>query len=216
MRDLPQNCQRLPVRPWADPLVDQVGYDPRSRYVERFWLGILGPSATWFVRYLADGLDASPDGFDLEVTTCALTIGLGHPWGPNGAFVRTIRRCSKFTLMRVRRGPVLEVRRRLAPLTQRQIGRLPQVLRDEHARWVDDAPTNAEVAALRERGRRLALSLLELGEDAAATTEQLLTWRFPPALAAESTDWALNRVARTVSSSGTVPASQPTPSVPVR
>jgi hypothetical protein len=190
VRDLPQNCSHLPVRPWPDPIVEHVGYDARSNYVERFWLGILGPSATWFLRYIADQFD---------VEACALTIGLGHPWGANGAFSRTLRRCAKFSLLRLRRGPVLEVRRRIAPLTQRQIGRLPDALREEHARWVDDSPTNAELAALRERARRLALSLLELGEDATVTEQQLLTWRFPPTLAAEATRWATDRTAHRVS-----------------
>ena len=29
---------------WHDPLIDQLGHDPRSRYAELFWLGVLGPS----------------------------------------------------------------------------------------------------------------------------------------------------------------------------
>jgi hypothetical protein len=33
----------LTVRPWPDPLIDTLGYDPRSRYVETFWLPTLGP-----------------------------------------------------------------------------------------------------------------------------------------------------------------------------
>lgn len=33
----------LHVRPWADTVVDRLGHDPRSAYVEAFWLGILGP-----------------------------------------------------------------------------------------------------------------------------------------------------------------------------
>jgi hypothetical protein len=36
------------VRPWPDPVIDAVGLDPRSAYVERFWLGILRP-ATFLV-----------------------------------------------------------------------------------------------------------------------------------------------------------------------
>ena len=43
---LPPDCDRLLVRPWVDPVLEQVGYDPRSPYVERFWLGTLGPSST--------------------------------------------------------------------------------------------------------------------------------------------------------------------------
>ena len=34
----------LHIRRWHDPLIDELGHDARSRYVERFWLGILGPS----------------------------------------------------------------------------------------------------------------------------------------------------------------------------
>ncbi len=42
----------LPVRPWPDGVIDALGHDPRSLYVERFWLGILGPSTTWLLRFL--------------------------------------------------------------------------------------------------------------------------------------------------------------------
>lgn len=30
----------LPVRPWPDSVIDALGHDPRSAYVERFWLVI--------------------------------------------------------------------------------------------------------------------------------------------------------------------------------
>ncbi len=33
----------LTVKPWPDALIDTLGYDPRSRYVETFWLPTLGP-----------------------------------------------------------------------------------------------------------------------------------------------------------------------------
>ena len=36
----------LHVLRWHDSLIDRLGHDSRSRYVERFWLGILGPSTT--------------------------------------------------------------------------------------------------------------------------------------------------------------------------
>ena len=34
----------LSVRAWTDVVIDEVGHDVRSAYVERFWLSILGPS----------------------------------------------------------------------------------------------------------------------------------------------------------------------------
>ena len=45
----------LMVVPWHDPVVDPVGFDVRSTYVELFWLNILGPSATWALRRLVHG-----------------------------------------------------------------------------------------------------------------------------------------------------------------
>ncbi len=42
----------LTVQPWPDPVIDAVGHEVRSPYVERFWLGLLGPSSTWLLRRL--------------------------------------------------------------------------------------------------------------------------------------------------------------------
>ena len=51
----------LAVLPWADPVIDPIGHDPRSRYVELFWLGVLGPTATTMLDFpLAGAL--TPDG----------------------------------------------------------------------------------------------------------------------------------------------------------
>ena len=47
--------QTLTIRPWADPVIDRVGHDPRSSYVEQFWLAILGPSTTWLLRRRTSG-----------------------------------------------------------------------------------------------------------------------------------------------------------------
>ena len=43
----------LPIVPWVDPVIDSLGFDPRSTYVETFWLGILGPSTTLLLRRIA-------------------------------------------------------------------------------------------------------------------------------------------------------------------
>ena len=34
------------VEPWPDPVIDELGHDPRSAYVETFWLPVLGPTTT--------------------------------------------------------------------------------------------------------------------------------------------------------------------------
>src|SRR3989475_13177036 len=75
----PLSGDTLHVRPWPDPVIDAVGHDPRSTYVERFWLGVVGPSTTWLLRRMATGLEASPAGFDLRLEDTARALGLGGP-----------------------------------------------------------------------------------------------------------------------------------------
>jgi hypothetical protein len=36
----------LMVISWPDDVIDQLGHEPHSGYVERYWLGVLGPTAT--------------------------------------------------------------------------------------------------------------------------------------------------------------------------
>lgn len=195
---LPPESDRMLVRPWVDPVLDQVGYDPRSPYVERFWLGILGPSATWFVRYVADQFDRHPTEFTLDLKDCATAIGIGGNRRPTGHLPRTLARCCEFRVARLVNRHMIEVRPRLAPLTQRQLGRLSEGQRADHERWMADAPHAAHNEVLTERARRLALSLLELGEDVESTERQLERWRFPAELARGAIDWALERGRRTV------------------
>ena len=45
---------------WDDPALDAIGHDPRSAYVERFWLPLLGPSTTFLIRRITAALEASP------------------------------------------------------------------------------------------------------------------------------------------------------------
>ena len=44
--DRPREQCAIRVLPWPDPVIDSLGFDPRTAYVERFWLGVLGPTST--------------------------------------------------------------------------------------------------------------------------------------------------------------------------
>lgn len=181
------------VRPWEDQELERIGFDPRSPYVERFWLGIIGPSTTWLLRRLAAGFDASPDGFDLSFSETARALGLGERGGRNSPFFRTVNRMVQFELARSNGPGELQVMRRLPPLTRRQAARLSPALQEAHERWLAESLSVPPAEAARRRSRQLALSLLELGEDAEAVERQLLRWRYHPALARESMCWAMER-----------------------
>ncbi len=186
----------LPVRPWPDPVIDALGHDPRSAYVERFWLGILGPSTTWLVRHMANRLDATPEGFDLDLAATAAALGLGARGGRHSPFMRALSRCCQFDVAEARPDGMLAVRRKLPPLTRRQILRLPPELVAAHQAWQETELQLPAHEQQRRRSRRLALSLLELGEDVAAAEHQLARWKFHPALCQESAAWAAERHAQ--------------------
>ena len=181
----------LEVRPWPDAILDTLGHDPRSWYVEQFWLGILGPTTTWLIRRLVASLDEHPEGTAIEVRDLSRSLGLGRRSGPNGPLDRCIERAVFFEVARCDEDGALAVRRRLPPLTRRQVVRLPGSLQLAHQQWQESRPGAAE--AVRRRARQLALSLLELGEDVDTTERQLLRWRYHPALAHESAQWAWDR-----------------------
>jgi hypothetical protein len=125
----------LTIRPWADEVIDQLGFDPRSSYVERFWLGILGPSTTWLLRRIATGFDDRPDGFELPLAETARSLGLGDRGGRHSPFLRSVNRTIQFGMATAIGTGELLVRRRIPPLARRQIERLPPHLLEGHARW---------------------------------------------------------------------------------
>ena len=199
---------------WSDPVIDDLGHDPRSRYVERFWLPVLGPSTVWFLRRLADQFDAEPEGFDLDLVETARALGVGMRGGKHSPMLRTVDRACRFGASRMIGTTGLAVRRRLAPLTRAQVERLPASLQREHTDAVRRPRTDQTFDNLRTRARSLALSMLELGEDDPSIERQLHRWRFHPAMASDALRWAHGTHN---GGSGTVaPAGTGTPPAPSR
>jgi len=150
-------------------------------------------------------LDEEPDGFDIRASDLSTELGLGGRTGPNSVFTRSIDRAVKFGAVQ-RNGRSLFVRRRLAPLASRHVQRLPRRLQLLHEAWGPPPGTSGPRSTVpadgtaplsaddhRLRARRLALTLFELGENAASTERQLHRWHFHPSLAFDATRWALER-----------------------
>ena len=64
-------ADRLRIVPWLDPIADPHGVHPCSRYVELYWLGIIGPSTTWLLRRLSYALEMHPAGVDIDLADMA-------------------------------------------------------------------------------------------------------------------------------------------------
>jgi hypothetical protein len=181
----------LIVLPWPDPVVEEIGHDPRSPYVEQFWLGILGPSTTWLLRRFARGLEHYPDGFELDLAETASELGLVNQGGKHNPFQRALSRCVMFGAARP--DPYgLAVRRRLPPLSERHLSRLPAALQAAHSAWIGDGAADRHRHD-QDRARGLALSLLELGDDVETVERQLVALGHRPLIAADALRWATSQ-----------------------
>jgi hypothetical protein len=170
-------------------VVDQLGVHPCSRYVELYWLGILGPSTTFLLRRLAYGLDVRPDGFTLDLGETARALGLGDRPGAHAPFRRSLRRLQDFGLARPSGPGGLAVRTRIPPLPLRHLARLPESLQRSHARWQDEQQL-APAEQLRRRAGRLAAGLAAAGRSRDEVEVQLGRWQFHPAIAFRAAEQA--------------------------
>jgi len=186
----PSAPERLRVVGWPDPVIDKLGYDPRSLYVELFWLGVLGPTSTWLMRRLAAGLEERPHGFDLQVDVMARALGLGGRSGRHSPFQRALARCVNFDLAIRPESTTFAVRRRVPPLPRRHLMRLPVAVQESHRRWMAAAHRGPTLDEVRKRARRLALHLLDSGEAAQSVELELMRFGVHPAIAHEVTIWA--------------------------
>lgn len=176
-------AESLMILPWHDPLVDTIGHDVRSQYVELFWLNVLGPTATWALRRLVTGLDRYPLGYELDPIETAGMLGLAYTTGTSSSFSRALQRCVLFGMAQPLPGG-LAVRRRVPPVAERHLARMPEGLRSLHVPWtvrecaIDDLT----------RGRSLAEVMLAAGDEPEVVERQLLAVGVPPAAATVAVD----------------------------
>lgn len=124
---------------WPDPVVESVGHPVRSEYVERFWLGVLGPTATWLLRRCSDEVILADSPVRVDLAVLAASLGLVHHAGRHNPFSRGFGRCVMFGLMRNTSGPsgsFLAVRTVVPPLTARHVARLPHELQVAHSDYL--------------------------------------------------------------------------------
>ncbi|HNJ96929.1 MAG TPA: hypothetical protein PLV13_02300 [Ilumatobacteraceae bacterium] len=169
------------VVPWHDPVVDAVGYDVRSLYVELFWLNVLGPTATWTLRRLVHGLDRYPFGYELDLAETASMLGLAYSASTSNSFARALQRCTMFGMAQPVPGG-LAVRRRVPPVANRHLARMPESLRAMHGEWLRHDLAANEL----DRAVALARTMVSTGDDPDDIERQLLAVGTTPTAAAEA------------------------------
>lgn len=183
----------LTIQPWPDPVIDTVGHDPRSLYVETFWLPTLGPTALLLLRHLATRFDTRPGPVELPVAEASQALGLGDREGSSSPIVRSLARLETFDLACSDGDTTVAVRRNLPPVQRRHLRRLPLQLQSLHASWTEARLADEPHAEARRRARRLALAMLEEGDDADRVERVLFSTGFHPAICHDAARWAWQR-----------------------
>ena len=132
----------LKILPWSDPVTDSVGYDPRSLYVEMFWLPILGPSCIWLLRRLAMWLEKNPDGFKMSSSDFAQEIGLGKNNKKSQPLKRTLSRCAHFGIIHIIDNNSIYLRQRMPAVSPRLLHRFSDKLKQAHLVFHDSLEQN--------------------------------------------------------------------------
>lgn len=136
---------QLKILPWRDSITDISGYDPRSAYVEMFWLPILGPSCIWLMRRLAIWLDKYPDGFEISAVSLARELGIGVRPNAHSSRISPIRksliRCSDFGITYFQDdsqpgSSCIYVKKRFPRISDRLQGKLNDRLKRAHKLWI--------------------------------------------------------------------------------
>ena len=129
-----ESASSLRIEAWRDPVVEAHGHDPRSAYASQYWLPIVGPSSLVAARSLVDGLERSPDGYEVVLVALGQALGLPGKAGAQSKIARTLNRIAQFGFAQFHATavPVYRVRLAWPPLTQRQLTRLPGFLAELH------------------------------------------------------------------------------------
>lgn len=110
---------------WPDEVIDRIGFDPRSTYVEFCWLPIIGPTATWLYRRVALWVAAQPEGLEVNLPELACSMGFGEKWARNSPFATAWYRLDRYGLAERLDEATFRIRPVAPPLTRPKVMRLP-------------------------------------------------------------------------------------------
>ena len=184
----------LTISAWPDPIIDTLGHDPRSDYVERFWLPTLGPTSLLLLRRLASHLDREPDGCALDVADLSQSLGLGAREGTSSPLFRSLDRLTQFELACSPASRTYAVRRTVPPVNRRHVQRLPASLQQRARRVARGAPRRPRRSSTPAPGPAASPSCCSSRATTSSSVEHaLLGIGFHPTICRESAEWAYER-----------------------
>lgn len=117
-----------------DARVQRIGFDLTDRYVEQCWSAVVGPSSTLLLRRLPV-LWVTRVPAEIGASDLSRSLGLGVGVGERSRLTNTLNRVVQYGLARpAANGSGLDVYRQVAPLSPRQLARVPEWTSDTHER----------------------------------------------------------------------------------
>jgi hypothetical protein len=124
----------LHAQPHPDHRVRRLGFDLTDPYVEQCWSAVLGPSGIALLRRMPV-LWAESEPANFQSAELGASFGLTGGAGPNSRFGRTLQRVTQFRFGEwIEPGTALAVYTEVAPLSERQLQRLPAWTQTTHQR----------------------------------------------------------------------------------
>ncbi len=145
----------------------QPGVDPRSVYVDYFWLPLLGPVALCTARLLTELVASGADPIHLSVDEIGSSIGIEDGTAP-ATVLRALQRLESAGIITVAADGSLHLLPQLPRLSAGQVERLPDDLQLVHRDWAPEV--SADQPAIAPLARTNSNRLLTL----AATIENTL------------------------------------------
>jgi hypothetical protein len=121
----------LAFQPWNDPHFDRWGSEPRSSYVERFWLPVLGPSSIVLARNIMAAFDSNNGGYRINSAVQAGSVGLAP-----GQLRRVIERLVGFGLAKYCDPNTVALRTAWPLIGSSAIRQLPKAISQLHSDWI--------------------------------------------------------------------------------
>ncbi len=121
---------------WHNSYNSENSFYFRSFYLERFWLGILGPSSTWLLRMILMELEQSDNFKLMSAEELCLRMGLSANTSWNSPFSRSLRRLLDFKLAKQFGLGHIAICQYVPPLSCRQIKSLTAESLNIHRQFI--------------------------------------------------------------------------------
>lgn len=144
----------IPIQPNSNSTISFLGNDP---YIEKFWLPILGPTATLLLNDLMTKALMNTEAFQSTIGELSMTTGVGNREGHSSPIVKNLKRLCDFGLISYY-NEMYYVPTNIEVMSSDKLRKLNYLLQSEHKVWIDRLNENP-LLAQRQKGRFLFATL---------------------------------------------------------